>query len=407
VDYDDDDGEDEAIDVANANSDDELPSDEECDVYVLEPHEAVYFQRLREEKERRASENCAALRGTREEEKAINDESGSDFLSPADDGGGGGFERLSDAGRCHGTSSDWRREEEERKRRALLPMVNGRPAVVASYNSFRRYRDVVSAGGSAKAAIEKRREEEEGLEGEGGGTSTPSSSAGKTAGGEDGRPDDVYKSRILGAALAQSDPAGFSSEMTAEDDDGEGWVTCARDIIAMKATGSLDPAVGPSSSSALRDDRRRSDADAGARDRKIFGPPIHQRAACATTDFAMQNVILQMNLELVAVDGARVRRLKTWVARCGACFTVYAGDKQEKAGGRLFCDRCGSNMMQRIACSVDRGTGRLKLHMKRNYCVNTRGTKFSLPKPGKVRQTCANDDRWVVMVTMVPFLVAS
>ena len=40
--------------------------------------------------------------------------------------------------------------------------------------------------------------------------------------------------------------------------------------------------------------------------------------------------------------------------------------------------------MQRIACSVDRGTGRLKLHMKKNYRVNTRGTKFSLPKPGKV-----------------------
>ena len=60
-DDDDDDGEDEAIDVANANSDDELPSDEECNVYVLEPHEVVYFQRLREEKERRASENGAAL----------------------------------------------------------------------------------------------------------------------------------------------------------------------------------------------------------------------------------------------------------------------------------------------------------------------------------------------------------
>ena len=94
----------------------------------------------------------------------------------------------------------------------------------------------MSAGGSAKAAIEKRREEEEGREGEGGGTSTSSSSAGGTTGGagscgEDGRPDDVYKSRILGAALAQSDPAGFSSEMTAEDDDGEGWVTCARDLL--------------------------------------------------------------------------------------------------------------------------------------------------------------------------------
>jgi RNA-binding protein NOB1 len=52
----------------------------------------------------------------------------------------------------------------------------------------------------------------------------------------------------------------------------------------------------------------------------------------------------------------------------------------------MFCDKCGSNMMQRVACSVDRGTGRLKLHLKRNYRVNTRGTKFSLPKPGKVRE---------------------
>ena len=117
------------------------------------------------------------------------------------------------------------------------------------------------------------------------------------------------------------------------------------------------------------------------------GKAQHRRAACATTDFAMQNVILQMNLELVSVDGARVRRLKTWVTRCGACFTVYHGNKErEKAGGRMFCDKCGSNMMQRVACSVDRGTGRLKLHLKRNYRVNTRGTKFSLPKPGKVRE---------------------
>ena len=41
--------------------------------------------------------------------------------------------------------------------------------------------------------------------------STSSSSAGggaggASSGGEDGRPDDVYKTRIFGAALAQSDP---------------------------------------------------------------------------------------------------------------------------------------------------------------------------------------------------------
>jgi RNA-binding protein NOB1 len=41
--------------------------------------------------------------------------------------------------------------------------------------------------------------------------------------------------------------------------------------------------------------------------------------------------------------------------------------------------------MQRIAASVDGKTGRLKLHLKKNYRQNLRGTKFSLPKAGSVR----------------------
>lgn len=39
--------------------------------------------------------------------------------------------------------------------------------------------------------------------------------------------------------------------------------------------------------------------------------------------------------------------------------------------------------MQRIAASVDGKTGRLKLHLSKKYKTNTRGTKFSLPAPGK------------------------
>lgn len=39
-------------------------------------------------------------------------------------------------------------------------------------------------------------------------------------------------------------------------------------------------------------------------------------------------------------------------------------------------------MIQRIACSVDSKTGRLRLHLSKNYKHNLRGTKFSLPKPG-------------------------
>jgi len=41
---------------------------------------------------------------------------------------------------------------------------------------------------------------------------------------------------------------------------------------------------------------------------------------CMTADFAMQNVLLQMGLNLVDVEGKRIRKLKTWVLRCHACF---------------------------------------------------------------------------------------
>lgn len=42
--------------------------------------------------------------------------------------------------------------------------------------------------------------------------------------------------------------------------------------------------------------------------------------ACMTTDFAMQNVLLQMGLNLVGVEGRRIDKVKTWVLRCHACF---------------------------------------------------------------------------------------
>jgi RNA-binding protein NOB1 len=41
---------------------------------------------------------------------------------------------------------------------------------------------------------------------------------------------------------------------------------------------------------------------------------------CMTADFAMQNVLLQMELNLVNVDGKRIKKVKTWVLRCHACF---------------------------------------------------------------------------------------
>jgi len=43
-------------------------------------------------------------------------------------------------------------------------------------------------------------------------------------------------------------------------------------------------------------------------------------AGCMTADFAMQNVLLQMQLNLVSVDGKRIQKVRNYVLRCHACF---------------------------------------------------------------------------------------
>ena len=50
------------------------------------------------------------------------------------------------------------------------------------------------------------------------------------------------------------------------------------------------------------------------------GKPEHIPVGCMTADFAMQNVLLQMGLGLVSVEGKRIERVKSWVLRCHACF---------------------------------------------------------------------------------------
>ena len=44
------------------------------------------------------------------------------------------------------------------------------------------------------------------------------------------------------------------------------------------------------------------------------------QVGCMTADFAMQNVLLHMGLDLVGVEGKRITKVKSWVLRCHACF---------------------------------------------------------------------------------------
>ncbi|CAG9945651.1 unnamed protein product [Clonostachys rosea f. rosea IK726] len=79
--------------------------------------------------------------------------------------------------------------------------------------------------------------------------------------------------------------------------------------------------------------------------------PKTLQAAVLTSDFAMQNVALRMNLNLVSPALTRISHLRTWPT------------------------------LLRAACTVDDRTGALTVHLKRNFQWNNRGNVYSVPKP--------------------------
>lgn len=133
-----------------------------------------------------------------------------------------------------------------------------------------------------------------------------------------------------------------------DDEDEEGWITPSNLAKHQEADNS-------SSSPALEE------------------PKIMQ-VATITSDYAMQNVALRMNLNILSTSFQRIRQLKTWVLRCHACFDI------SKDMSRQFCKKCGGATMLRVSCSTDKD-GKFQVHLKRNMQWNNRGNVFSIPKP--------------------------
>lgn len=95
--------------------------------------------------------------------------------------------------------------------------------------------------------------------------------------------------------------------------------------------------------------------------------------ACVTGDFAMQNVILQMGLRLLAPGGMQIRQLHRWILKCHACYTVTAEI------GRVFCPKCGNGgTLRKVAVTVNENGVVLAARRPR---ITLRGTRFSLPLP--------------------------
>lgn len=99
------------------------------------------------------------------------------------------------------------------------------------------------------------------------------------------------------------------------------------------------------------------------------------QVATMTGDFAMQNVLLQMNLNLLSTTTCkRISHIRQTILRCHACFATTRDMSKQ------FCTRCGKPTLTRVSSSTN-DKGEVKLHLKQNFQWNNRGNVYSVPKP--------------------------
>lgn len=164
---------------------------------------------------------------------------------------------------------------------------------------------------------------------------------------------DLEKAAIITGDSRSTDSMETAlSSLLSESSDSEGWIT-------------------PSNI------KRQQAKDEGSSTVPIDGK-VKMHVATITSDFAMQNVLLQMNLNLLSSGMRRIRTIKAHVLRCHACFAIFKS--KDTIATLQFCSRCGKPTLTRVSCSTSQ-SGKFSLHLKKNMQWNHRGDRYSIPKP--------------------------
>lgn len=98
-------------------------------------------------------------------------------------------------------------------------------------------------------------------------------------------------------------------------------------------------------------------------------PPV----ACMTTDYALQNVLKQLNLQLAALNGRIIKQLRTYILRCYACY------KTTSIMTKVFCPNCGNKTLKRVAVSLDEN-GKQVIHINTRRPLTSKYKNQSLPR---------------------------
>ncbi|NXM76383.1 NOB1 protein, partial [Serilophus lunatus] len=150
---------------------------------------------------------------------------------------------------------------------------------------------------------------------------------------------------LLSAQSISAGDGASAGEEEEEESDEEGWITPSNLKQAQQDTGHCDTA------------------------------PVGVQVGCVTTDFAMQNVLLQLGLHVLAVNGMLIRQARSYILRCHGCFRTTSDM------AKVFCPHCGNKTLKKVSVSVSED-GSLHMHFSRNPKVlNPRGLRYPLPAP--------------------------
>eukprot|EP00444_Apocalathium_aciculiferum_P029692 CAMPEP_0183439634 /NCGR_PEP_ID=MMETSP0370-20130417/78720_1 /TAXON_ID=268820 /ORGANISM="Peridinium aciculiferum, Strain PAER-2" /LENGTH=480 /DNA_ID=CAMNT_0025628187 /DNA_START=59 /DNA_END=1501 /DNA_ORIENTATION=+ len=100
---------------------------------------------------------------------------------------------------------------------------------------------------------------------------------------------------------------------------------------------------------------------------------IEVKVTCATADYSVQNVLLQMGITPLTFDGYAVRSVKMWGLVCRACFFFT------RETAKVFCPKCGHDTLVRVPIVV--GEDGKPTALNNGRPLRKKGTVYSCPKP--------------------------
>ena len=92
--------------------------------------------------------------------------------------------------------------------------------------------------------------------------------------------------------------------------------------------------------------------------------------ACLTMDYAMQNVLMQIGLNIASLEGKVIKEMRTFILRCYACF------KTTGVVTKVFCPHCGNKTLKKVAVSID-DEGKQQIHINFRKPLSAKGKRVN------------------------------